>query len=311
MDTIPQLDAPTDTTSPVGIPPSNSAVADLENKVNDLKVQDAAPVAPTTNGSSVAAVPLPNGEPPKRTEAPVQPHKIHAEEAHKNDIPSQAEVAASHSIVPAPVITDVTHKDPKKDRTMFGTSDVDTASTKPISKDPSVSAKDAKHEAESNPKLNGSTDKAAHAYSSAGTASTPVTGPAAQGPLPAGETSAAPDRKSTNFDAPAPVQKDAPKATSVPTAATVEPPATPSKTKVNGTDNAPQTPVSTNSTPQSTPAKSTHGREGTSGSDIRKRKSSFFHKVSSSCTVERESGRVLIRIDQVGVFAKGQGEKVE
>lgn len=293
--------------SPVGIPPSKAAVADLEEKVNELKVDDTsakapAPVTPasvpaTATGPStgVAAVPLPSTEPPKRSEVDIKPPAADNMQAQSHDLPAQSETGANHKTIPAPQITTLTEKDPRHDRTLQGTSNVDSIATKPISNDPSIDAKKAKDDAEAKPGLNGSTGSTAqtaqqgpaqerHIYATSGTASTPVSGPAATGPLPAGSAAAAPDRKEANFDAPPPVKKDnAP----VQPVSAVQAPATPTKTKANGSSTPAGTPApagiaqpgSINSTPASTPAKPSHAKEGTSGSDIRKRKSSFFHKV--------------------------------
>ena len=318
VDTLPEHEIQTDAVSPVGIPPSKAAVADLEEKVNELKVDSSsakapAPITPTpvpatATGPSpsatargpaqgVSAVPLPATEPPKRSEVSIQPPAADNVESQKHDLPAHEETGATHKTIPAPQITTLTEKDPRHDRTLQGTNNVDSIATKPISNDPSIDAKQAKHDAEAHPGLNGSTGSTAqsaqskpaqdrHIYATAGTASTPVGGPAAPGPLPAGSAAAAPDQKEANFDAPPPVRKD--NVAAKPVSAT-QAPATPPKAKANGTATAASTPApggialaqpgSINSTPASTPVKAAHGKEATGGSDIRKRKSSFFHKV--------------------------------
>jgi len=180
-----------------------------------------------------------------------EPVSSKPEESSKHDIPAQDEVD-NHQHVPATVITPVSAKDPRKDRSLDAPNNNDTAGTKPISADPAISAKDAKTEAEVHP---------------GGTGSTPD---AAQGKLGAGEATARPDAKSANVvESPPTPAKD-----STPTA-----PATPAKSS------AIAAPGSVNSTPASTPAKSAHAKESTSGSansDVRKRKSSFFTKIKSA-----------------------------
>lgn len=79
VDHIAKKDGPTDATSPVGQAPSSAAVADLEKKVQELKVANASAPASATSASvasassapvseskkELTAVPLPGGEPPK------------------------------------------------------------------------------------------------------------------------------------------------------------------------------------------------------------------------------------------------------
>jgi hypothetical protein len=195
-----------------------------------------------------------------------------AEEKPKHDIPAQNETKENHSTVPMPVITPVSAKDPAKDRSVEGGAVAADAGSKPISSDPSAHASQAKKDAEYAPP--------------------PV-------PLNAGETPAAPDAKSKNLDseqpksgaslgeagiAPPTPTKDATPTTPHPAAAATTPtsvaPATPAKTHPAATNGTTGTPASITSTSASTPAKSGHGKEATGGSDVRKRKSSIFAKVS-------------------------------
>jgi len=192
-----------------------------------------------------------------------EPVTSEPEEFSKHDIPAQDEVD-NHQHVPATVITPVSAKDPRKDRTLDAPNNTDTAGTKPISADPSISAKDAKREAELHPGGTGSTPDAAQGKVTA--APTPAAGGAAHiGP---GEASARPDATNSNDVAlpPTPAKDTAGLAA----------PATPAKSS------AVAGPGSINSTPASTPAKSAHTKEGTGetvNSDVRKRKSSFFTKI--------------------------------
>jgi hypothetical protein len=67
VDHLEKRDGPTDATSPVGSVPSKSAVADLEQKVQELKVSNSGvPSADVAESKkSLVAVPLPGGEPSK------------------------------------------------------------------------------------------------------------------------------------------------------------------------------------------------------------------------------------------------------
>lgn len=277
MNNIEKKELDTSAVSPVGTKPPLSAVDALEEKVQELKK----PVGETANGpSTTAKVPLPNGEAPKSgsrreswrtmlipgSHANVpEPLSSEPQEYSKHDIPAQDEVD-NHQHVPATVITPVSAKDPRKDRSVDAANNTDTAGTKPISADPSISAKDAKREAEEHPGGTGSTPDAAQGKVTA--APTPAAGGAAHiGP---GEATARPDARNANDVAspPTPAKDSTPSA-----------PATPAKSA------AAAAPGSVNSTPASTPAKSAHAKEGTTGSahsDVRKRKSSFFTKIKSA-----------------------------
>ena len=61
VENIEKVDAPTDATSPVGQAPPKGAIADLEEKTRELKVDGGV----TAGKSQLAAVPLPGGEAPK------------------------------------------------------------------------------------------------------------------------------------------------------------------------------------------------------------------------------------------------------
>ena len=72
VDHLEKKDAATDATSPVGQAPPQGAVADLEKKVQELKVSNTGvpaakvPAADVTESKkSLTAMPLPGGEPPK------------------------------------------------------------------------------------------------------------------------------------------------------------------------------------------------------------------------------------------------------
>lgn len=188
------------------------------------------------------------------------------DEKPKYDLPAQNETSENHQHIPAPTITAVSARDPSKDRGIDAAASPDTAGTKPISSDPSVDPVKAKKEAEESPAQTGSTPS--EVKSSAKTT--------------VGEPAHRPDAPGANFDAPPPAKKDiAPgQAAPAPAPAPVakEAPSTPSKANGGAATAA--------STPASTPAKSTHNRESTSSSDVKKRKSGFFHKVSLASCLE-------------------------
>jgi hypothetical protein len=186
------------------------------------------------------------------------------EDGVKHDLPAQSETGENHTSIPMPVITAISDRDPKKDRTIDAPFSPDTAGTKPISSDPAIDPKVAKKEAEQNPALTGSTEHAAK-----NSANTNL-----------GVATNKPDATETNHDAPPPVKKDIVpgEATPAPVAkdVAVAAPGTPSKTTpvaANGTTASPVTPAGT-------PAKSAHNRDASSASDVKKRKSGFFNKVS-------------------------------
>jgi hypothetical protein len=208
-----------------------------------------------------------------------EPLANHAED-RENDLPAQNEVK-NHQKVPATIITPVSAKDPRKDRTLDAPNNKDTAGTKPVSSDPGVSAAKAKQDAERHPAGAGSTPAVAQGLVTA-TKSSQSSAPGAAAPAPskpvsdaglgAGEARARPDATSTNPNVQAPPTPAKDIAQTPPRAAVA--PSTPAKV-------VPLTP-SALSTPASTPAKSAHTREATGESDVRKRKSSFFTKVSLS-----------------------------
>lgn len=71
IDSLDKKDGPTDATSPVGQAPPKAAVADLEQKVQELKVADSSSSATSAPvKKDLAAVPLPGGEPPKSASCP-------------------------------------------------------------------------------------------------------------------------------------------------------------------------------------------------------------------------------------------------
>lgn len=180
-------------------------------------------------------------------------------------------------------------KDPRKDRTLDAPSNTETAGTKPISSDPAVDASQAKKEAEAHPAGTGSTPAVAQ-----GTATSPPTG---ANNVPAGETHARPDAPANNLKESSPPTPAKDVATPAPVA-----PATPAKSTVPAAG-------SVNSTPASTPAKSSQVREETGGSDVRKRKSSFFHKASRRS--DPAGGHMLTGPDQERLLPQGQGEEVD
>lgn len=189
------------------------------------------------------------------------------DEGVKHDLPAQSETGENHTSIPMPVITAISDRDPSKDRTADAPFSPDTAGTKPISSDPAIDPKVAKKEAEQHPALTGSTDDAAKK-----SANTNL-----------GVATDRPDAPETNHDAPPPVKKDivpgeATSAAPAPVAKDAAAPGTPSKATgaAAGTNGTTSTPV----TPAGTPAKSAHNREASNASDVKKRKSGFFSKVS-------------------------------
>lgn len=196
------------------------------------------------------------------------PEPTPKEDHLKHDLPAQDETSNNHTHIPAPAITAISAQDPVKDRTLDAPVARDTAGTKPISTDPAVDAGKAKKEAEQNPALTGSTK--AEAKSSAKTN--------------LGDAAQRPDATEANFDAPPPAVEDITPGQAAPTPAPAAAAAAPAPV----TKDAPATPAKANgtstaaSTPASTPAKSTHNREATGSSDVKKRKSGFFHKVSDA-----------------------------
>lgn len=193
-------------------------------------------------------------------EAPVigAPSPTPKDDEPKHDLPAQNETSENHTHIPAPAIVAISARDPTKDRTVDAPFSPDTAGTKPISTDPAVDPAQAKKEAEQNPALTGSTPAEAK-----GSAKTNLGNVSAQRP----------DAPEANFDAPPPAKKDVTPGQAAPAPAPVskDAPSTPAKT--NGGV------ASAASTPASTPAKSTHNRDSTTSSDVKKKKSGFMHKV--------------------------------
>ncbi|WVF70678.1 hypothetical protein IAT40_005471 [Kwoniella sp. CBS 6097] len=282
INSLEKVDAETDTTSPIGAAPSASAVDALEEKVQELKVgssaaagsSTAAPaVANTKTATGVADVPLPKTAEPKTSLPPpgtVELEKKPVEADPEHDIPAQHETIDNHQHIPQPTITVISDKDPKKDRTANSTSLEDTAGTKPISHNPAVSAKEEKAKAE--------TDPASVNAASNSPLNEPKVSPSAPSANipPKPDTQAAAASGADASATPSATPAAAAAATSTPAPVAPATPAKPAATKTNG---AVATPASVASTPASTPAKSTHAREQTTDSDIRKRKSSFFTKI--------------------------------
>lgn len=188
------------------------------------------------------------------------------DEAPKPDLHAQADNAADHKSVPAPIIKTISPRDPAKDRTLPQT-DNEKEANQPISSNPNVSAKDVKQQAEAPPAPPGK----------AGVTAAPAPTPAI---VPANLAANTPVAAPTPVDKPvapaAPVQNPAAvaQAQNVP-AASAEPPQTPTKTAAAAVAG---TPGSIASTPATTPQKGAQ----TTDDKIRKRKSSFFAKVCSS-----------------------------
>jgi len=281
VDHLTKTDGPTDATSPVGTTPSSAAVADLEKKVQELKVANSSvPAADVAESKkSLTAVPLPGGQPPKSEYnlsilcAVLTPAMTSSEitapapkdEGIKHDLPAQNETRENHTSIPMPVITAISDRDPSKDRTVDAPFSPDTAGTKPVSSNPADDPKSAKKEAEQNPALTGSTNDAAKNSANTNLAGT-------------GVATNRPDAPESNYDAPAPVKKDIAPGEASPAPVAKDVPGTPTKTAapVTATNGAPSAPT----TPATTPAKSTHGRDASSASDPKKKKSGFLTKVS-------------------------------
>jgi len=189
------------------------------------------------------------------------------EDGVKHDLPAQSETGENHTSIPMPVITAISDRDPSKDRTVDAPFAPDTAGTKPISSDPSIDPQVAKKEAEQKPALTGSTDDAAKK-----SANTNL-----------GVAANRPDAPEANYGAPEPVKKDIAPGEATPAPVAKDTPGTPSKTAPTAANGAPSAPT----TPASTPAKSTHKREETGASDVKKRKSGFFTKVRKSFLLSR------------------------
>ncbi|WVR05615.1 hypothetical protein IAU60_002637 [Kwoniella sp. DSM 27419] len=295
VNSLPIKEAETDAVSPVGTAPSASAVSALEEKVQQLKVSSGTSTtgvssSPAAAGSSrdttgVAAVPLPKTAEPKTSLPPSGPLplKDSSDAKQKHDIPAQPETVNNHKRVPQPVLTTVSDKDPKKDRTLAATNtnNSDTAGTKPIGNSPAVDALAEKRKAESDPiSTKAASDSPLNQSRVTPNASSTNNAEKRDTSTRAATASNAPAIGATP-STPAKVAE-----VPVTPAKTAQAPATPAKTVVpNGSSTTgpaaatAATPVSAASTPASTPAKSTHAREKTTDSDIRKRKSSFFTKI--------------------------------
>nr|XP_019001922.1 uncharacterized protein I203_05633 [Kwoniella mangroviensis CBS 8507]OCF65383.1 hypothetical protein I203_05633 [Kwoniella mangroviensis CBS 8507] len=274
INTLEKTDAPTDAVAPVGTAPSASAVDDLQEKVDELKL------GTSKDTTGISDVPLPKTAEPTSESNPfdyssVAPSETlnqlnHGEPPKKteHDIPAQHETIENHQEVPQPVITTVSDLDPSKDRTKASTSLEDTAGTKPISSNPGVSAKAEKEIAERDP------------------ARTAV---ASDHPL--SEPKVAPDAPTNNVTPQKDQSKNVDKITPTPEPAAPAAPSTPAKAApaTPAKDVSTPAPASATSTPASTPAKSTHTREKTTDSDVRKRKSSFFTKIKHAFSPKDKS----------------------
>ncbi|WRT65933.1 uncharacterized protein IL334_002884 [Kwoniella shivajii] len=287
-----KTDAPTDTVAPVGTAPSASAVDALQEKVDELKLNTASTstTANTSNGNSrVADVPLPKTAEPKTSLPPpgtVNLNHKEPESKPKHDVPAQHETKANHQTVPQPIITTVSDKDPKKDRTAASTSLDDTAGTKPTSPNPGVSAKREKDIAERDP------------VRTAAASDSPLSEPKIAPNAPTSNVKSDKDNTSNNVDkitpspqaksnaAPAPTPAVAP-STSAPTPAAA--PATPAKTAPITPAKDIGTPASTTSTPATTPAKSAHVKDQTTDSDMKKKKNNIFGKIKHAFSPKDKS----------------------
>lgn len=196
------------------------------------------------------------------------------DEKPKHDLPAQNETSENHKSVPAPAIVAISARDPTKDRTVNAAASKDTTGTKPISSNPGEDPAKAKKDAEQNPALTGSTPAEAKTSNKTNN-------------LGQDDVGSRPDAPEANFDAPPPAKKDiAPgQAAPAPVPASA---AAPASAPAPVSKDAPSTPAKTNgapasaaSTPASTPAKSsTHERDATGSSDVKKRKSGFMQKAS-------------------------------
>ncbi|WVQ85511.1 hypothetical protein IAT38_007676 [Cryptococcus sp. DSM 104549] len=287
-----KVDGPSDATEPTGTAPPASAVAALDEKIQELKPGS------SKDASGVAAVPLPNGQAPKTSFPPADSdlkldRKVE-EPKRENSIPSQPETAPNHTTIPQPVFTTLTEKDPKKDRTLSSTDLKDTAGTKPIDSAPGVDAKEAKREAENDPA--GASGAAKGAVGEKAVApDTPANNLVDAKPKPVPATPSTPGKTATPAAASGAAAGTGAAATEPSSTATpakaAEAPSTPAKSSAAG----PATPAKTNgaatasSTPASTPAKSAHGKEGTSASSVKKRKSSIFQKIKHAFSPKDKS----------------------
>ncbi|KAL7423705.1 Cruciform DNA binding protein [Cryptotrichosporon argae] len=252
-----KVDGPTDAITQAphapAAPPPASAVAALDEKIQELKIDTAA------SGGVIRAeqvdIPLPNGSAPKTSVAANLPEpKSATDAAHTPDIPAQADTKDNHRSVPATVITPVSARDSAKDRTLAAPADRDTAGNIAVGADPAADAVTAKHAAEADP---------AHTHPNA-------TGPHTASVEPAGSTEPAVFAQSA--------------------VTPVSPPAT-SATATQPTPTGPATPVkapaSAASTPSNTPG---HARESTGSTtgDVKKRKSGFFGKIKHAFSPAKE-----------------------
>ncbi|WWC68398.1 uncharacterized protein I206_102324 [Kwoniella pini CBS 10737] len=266
VNTLQKTDAPTDAVTPVGTAPSASAVDALQEKVNELRVDNSKDI------SGISTIPLPQTAEPKTSLPPPGAVQLNQPKVEKNpelDLPAQHETIGNHKTVPQPVITTISDKDPKKDRSAPSTSIDDTAGTKPTTSDPGVSAKQEKDVAERDP------------VKTAAASDSPLNEPKVSPNAPASNLT-----NSKNVDKITPSPTTPASAPSTAAAAPSTPaktaPATPAKDTI-------ATPGSTTSTPASTPAKSSHTKDKTTDSDIKKRKSGIFGKIKHAFSPKDKS----------------------
>ncbi|WVQ71306.1 hypothetical protein IAR50_000833 [Cryptococcus sp. DSM 104548] len=324
VSTLDKVDGASDATVPTGQAPPASALAALDEKVDQLKAEQG-PSATSTEGqgsTGVAAVPLPGGEPPKKSVAPktgestLSANAAAFEPRKKHSIPAQTEtVPDNHQTIPAPVFTTVSPKDPRKDRSLNASESSklqDTAGMKQVGDDPAVDAHEAKQEAEAHP-------GGASAYGQTGQADAE-----AKPEVQEAKKSAAPDTPANNLATDAGREGDAAKlapqsqgagnatvsqagqgavapgaetgagaqkgvteaATGAPTTTTA--PSTPAK-KTNGatTPTAGADAATGPSTAASTPAKSTKSGKAETDGQVKK-KSSFFSKIKHALKKDKK-----------------------
>ncbi|WVW80384.1 hypothetical protein I302_102365 [Kwoniella bestiolae CBS 10118] len=280
INTLEKTDAPTDAVAPVGTTPSASAVDALQEKVDELKL------GTSKDTTGISDVPLPKTAEPTTSVAPSETlNQLNHGEPPKNtehDIPAQHETVDNHQLVPQPVITTVSDVDPSKDRSKPSTTLEDTAGTKPISSNPGISAKKEKEIAERDPirTAAGSDNPLSEPKVAPDAPTSNITPPKKEDQSKNIDKITPSAQPATTTTAPAPV------APSTPAKAA---PATPAKDVSTPAPASAAVPASATSTPASTPAKSTHTKEKTTDSDIRKRKSSFFGKIKHAFSPKDKS----------------------
>ncbi|ODO07609.1 hypothetical protein L198_01190 [Cryptococcus wingfieldii CBS 7118] len=318
VSTLNKVDGASDSTVPTGQAPPASAIAALDEKVDELKAEQGPSTTSTVGQGSagVAAVPLPGGSvAPNTGESSLSANAAAFQPRKQHSIPAQPEtIPDNHQSIPAPVFTTVSPKDPHKDRSLNaseGNKLQDTAGQKQVGDDPAVDAHEVKREAEAHP-------GGASSYGQTGQADVVGEG---KPEVQAAKKSAAPDTPANNLgvgregDASklAPQSEGAGNATvskagegavapgsdteasgkkGVTEAATGAPttstaPSTPAK-KTNGAS-TPSTPAAVGvatgtSTAASTPAKAAKTEDG----QVNKKKSSFFSKIKHALKKDKK-----------------------